>query len=257
MSEEVGSCVGKRLQSGFGFSHGLTLDGAPAPLNRGAAGRVLIVSDRPHPASAVRRSPRPLPICAPSPPAPRPSTTAPSGSRRPARYWPPTCACSGPGCWASPRPPSSACGPWRWQSRRQPTSRCRCPRCWTGWPGRGRTTSSCRSRRRPSPSPGPASGAPRGGWELVGSAAGRRTAAGRRSRHRRGGGDHSGQARRPDRQQRPRRGLGPGTRPAPAGSRQVPPSPPSPWASWPTASSSSTAPAAGSGSAAPRPRPGA
>jgi hypothetical protein len=36
---------GQRLQSGFRFSHGLTLDVAPALLNRGSAGRVLNVSD--------------------------------------------------------------------------------------------------------------------------------------------------------------------------------------------------------------------
>ena len=45
--EERGGGVlgGQPLQSGFGFSHGLTLDVTPAPLKRGTTGRVHIVSD--------------------------------------------------------------------------------------------------------------------------------------------------------------------------------------------------------------------
>ena len=45
--EERGGGVlrGRTLQSGFGFSHGSTLDVTPAPSQRGTAGRVDIVSD--------------------------------------------------------------------------------------------------------------------------------------------------------------------------------------------------------------------
>ena len=45
MSDEVGSPLGGRQQSGVGFSHGSTLDATPAPLNKGAAGSVHSVSD--------------------------------------------------------------------------------------------------------------------------------------------------------------------------------------------------------------------